>query len=385
MRNFEFYNPTRIVFGKGTIKSLNRLLDKNHRIMLTMGGGSIKQNGVYDQVQAALKGMDVIEFPGIQPNPEYETCMEAVQIAKEKNIDFFLSVGGGSVLDATKLIAAAIDFEGGDPWDILSKGKPVASAKPLGAVLTLPATGSEANGNSVISRRATGQKLAFSSPKVMPQFSILDPETTYTLSERQTANGIVDAFVHVMEQYLTYDVNTPLQDRQAEAILATLIEVMPKVKADPNDYDARATVMWCATNALNGLIASGVVQDWSTHTIGHELTALHGLDHAQTLAIVLPAMMQHQRKQKAGKIMQYGRRVWGLGDIRDEEALIDATIFKTAEFFCETGCPTHLSDYNLTLESCLPAAQKIADRGEVLGEHRAIGKQEVEAILELAV
>ena len=382
MQNFQYHNPTRIVFGKGTIQELAKLLNKNQKILMIMGSGSIKQNGVYDQVKTALKGFRVVEFWGIQPNPEYDDCMKAVQLAKEEEIDFLLSVGGGSVLDATKFIAVAMNDEGEDPWDILLQGRPIHSAKPLADVLTLPATGSEANGNSVISRRSVGQKLAFSSPLVMPQFSILDPETTMTLSERQTANGIVDAFVHVMEQYLTYDVKTPLQDRQAEAILSTLIDVAPRIQANPKDYDARAEIMWCATNALNGLIGCGVVQDWSTHMIGHELTAMHGLDHAQTLAIVLPAMMQHQRKQKGGKIMQCGKRVWGLKE--EGDTLVDATITKTAEFFAATGCPTRLSDYRLTFEACASIPKILGDRVGKIGEHGDIGEKEIEAILKLA-
>lgn len=382
MKNFTYYNPVKVVFGSNTIMQVGRLIPNDSTIMVVMGTGSIKKNGVYDKVMRALNGKNVVEFSGIEPNPEYEKCMDAVKLAKEKDVTFLLSVGGGSVLDATKFISAALKFEGEEPWDILEKGAAVKAAVPIGCVLTLPATGSEVNGNSVVSRRAKGQKLAFGSPKVMTQFSILDPATTVTLDERQTANGIVDAFVHVMEQYLTFDVNTPLQDRQAEAILSTLVELSPQVKASPEDIDVRGNVMWCASNALSTLINCGTVQDWSTHVIGHEITALHGLDHAQTLAIVFPAMMEHQRKQKGQKIVQYAQRVWGITGSNDDE-IIDKCIAQTKQFFEETGCPTSLAAYNLTPADCMTIPGVLASRGMVIGERKDIGEKEVEAILTL--
>jgi len=383
MRNFTFHNPTKIVFGEGTIAELKNLIPEGRRILMMTGGGSIRKNGVHDQVMEALNGRTLLEYSGIDPNPEYEKCMDAMRLAKKEKTDFLLSVGGGSVLDAAKFTAAAMTFKGGDPWDILEKGAEVSSALPVGCVLTMPATGSESNGNAVISRRVSGRKLAFSSIHVFPRFSILDPATTVTLSERQTANGIVDAFVHVMEQYMTYDVNAPLQDRQAEAVLLTLIEEAPKIKEDPRNYETRANLMWCATQALNTLIACGVPQDWTTHTIGHEITALHGLDHAQTLAIVLPAVFKHQRVQKGKKLVQYARRVWGI-EHRDNERTLEAGIKKTEEFFRSVGLPTRLKDYHLSLESCLPAAKAIASRNPKIGEHGDIGSKEIEAILKLA-
>jgi NADP-dependent alcohol dehydrogenase len=286
------------------------------------------------------------------------------------------------VLDATKFIAVAALWKDGDPWDIVEKSAEVKDALPIGCVLTLPATGSEVNGNSVISRRSRGQKLAFSSQKVMPVFSLLDPATTLSLSWRQTANGIVDAFVHVMEQYLTYDVDTRLQDRQAEAILSTLVEVAPLLKVNPADLNARATLMWAASNALNNLINCGTVQDWSTHVIGHELTALHGLDHAQTLAIVLPAVMRHQKAKKGQKIAQFGQRVFGINGATHDET-VERTIAATVAFFEETGIPTRLGSWELTVEQCLPAAAAIGARGWKIGEHQDIGENEVAAILRL--
>jgi NADP-dependent alcohol dehydrogenase len=288
------------------------------------------------------------------------------------------------VLDATKFIAAAINYDGEDPWDILSKeteGR-LRHAVPLGCVLTLPATGSEANGNAVISRRARGQKLGFTSQHVYPSFSILDPEITYSLPERQVINGIVDAFAHVVEQYMTYNINSPLQDRIAESILLTIIEEGLKVRENPQNYEARANIMWCATMALNGIIACGVVEDWTTHLIGHEITALHGLDHAQTLAIIMPAVWKHQRSRKSEKLLQFARRIWVI-KTKDIEAAIDAAIEKTVTFFNRIGMPTHLSDYGLTPAECMKAAEQLQKRDVRLGEHGDIGRKEVEEILEL--
>ena len=380
MYNFEYKNPVKIIFGKGTIAKVANEIPKNVKILLTYGGGSIKQNGVYDQVKNALKDAEILEFGGIEVNPHYETCMKAVEIVKTENIGFLLSVGGGSVLDATKFIAAAALYEHGDPWDILARRGPVKNAIPLGAVLTLPATGSEMNGNSVITRVSTLEKLAFSSLKVMPQFSILDPECVFTLPDKQVANGITDAFVHVMEQYLTFDVNAPLQDRFAESILTTLIEEGPKVLANRKDYDAAANFMWSATMALNGLIGVGVPQDWATHGIGHELTAFHGIDHARTLAIVLPGVMKIKRNEKKDKILQYGKRIWGITTGTDDEK-IDAAIAKTAGFFESLGLPTTLPDYGVSEESVTRIVARFEKRRYKLGEKADIGYPEIEQIL----
>jgi NADP-dependent alcohol dehydrogenase len=308
--------------------------------------------------------------------------MKAVEVVKREKIDFLLSAGGGSVLDATKFIAAAALYEKGDPWDILAQryAVEVEKAIPLGAVLTLPATGSEMNGNSVITRISTMEKLAFGSPKVMPQFSILDPECVFTLPDKQVANGVVDAFVHVFEQYLTFPVNSPLQDRFAESILTTLIEEGPKVLAYRNDYEAAANFMWSATMALNGLIAVGVPQDWSTHMIGHELTAFHGIDHARTLAIVLPGVMHVKRKAKKEKILQYGQRIWGIASGTDDER-IDAAIAKTVGFFESLGVPATLPEYNVPVETIDRIVVRFKQRGYKLGEKVDMDYQEIDAIL----
>ena len=384
MLNFSFYNPTKILFGKGQIAKIGKEIPKDQRILLTYGGGSIKQNGVYDQVMAALAGRTVFEFAGIEPNPTYETLMQAVELARREKVDFLLAVGGGSVVDGTKFIAAAIPFVG-DPWDILANRGRIETALPLGSVLTLPATGSEMNSGSVVTRRATHDKLAFMHPLVYPRFSVLDPTTTFTLPARQIGNGVVDAYTHIMEQYLTYPVNAPIQDRFAEGLLLTLIEEGPKALAMPDDYDVRANIMWCTTMALNGLIGAGVPGDWATHMIGHEITALHGLDHAQTLAIVLPSVMQVKRDKKRAKLLQYAARVWNLTD-GDEDGRIDAAIAKTRAFFERVGVHTYLGDYGIKADA-VPALVAQLERHELtkLGEHGDIDLPTSRKVLELSV
>lgn len=346
MKNFSFYNPTKIIFGAEQIAAISKEVPANARVMLAYGGGSIKKNGVYDQIIAALGDRLVSEFAGIEANPEYETLVRAAKQVQADNIDFILAAGGGSVIDGVKFIAAAAHYEG-DPWEIMTKGgKVVKSAVPFGSVLTLPATGSEMNSGSVVTRAEYKAKLPFGSPLVYPVFSVLDPTTTYTLPVRQVINGVIDPFVHVMEQYMTYPVGAHLQDRLAEAILQTLIDVGPQALAEPENYEVRANIMWCATMALNGLIGVGVPQDWSTHMIGHELTALYGLDHAQTLAVVLPANLRVRKANKLAKLAQYAERVWGITEGSDEEKA-EAAIAKTEEFFFNLGAGTRLEHYDL--------------------------------------
>ncbi len=384
MFNFTYHNPTRILFGEGQIANLTPLLPKGSKIMLTYGGGSIKQNGVYDQVIKALAGFDVVEFAGIEPNPAYETCMKAVAVVKQQQIDFILAVGGGSVIDGAKFIAAAARYDG-DGWDILTRKAKVKAAVPLACVLTLPATGSESNSGSVITKYSTQQKLSFMSPHVYPTFAVLDPTVTYSLPPRQIANGAVDAFVHIVEQYLTYPVEAAVQDRFAEGLLLTLLEYGPKSLAQPTNYDVRANLMWAATMALNGLIGVGVPQDWATHMIGHELTALYGLDHAQTLAIVLPALLQQQRQQKRQKLLQYGQRVFGLHH-QDEERLIDEAISHTRAFFEHMGVPTRMSEYGIPADAVDILVEHLQQNHLVkIGEHGDITPEVVRAILRAAL
>ncbi|MEZ6138963.1 MAG: iron-containing alcohol dehydrogenase [Zavarzinella sp.] len=380
MENFSFHNPVKILFGKGQIANIGAEIPTNARVLVTYGFGSIKKNGVYNQTMQALNGFTVFEYGGIEPNPRYETLMPAVELARKEKVDFLLAVGGGSVLDGTKFIAAAIPFTG-DCWDILAKAAPVEAATPLGAILTLPATGSEMNTFSVVSRHETQEKLAFSSPLVYPRFSVLDPETTFTLDARQIGNGVVDAFVHTVEQYLTFPANAPLQDRMAESILQTLIEVGPRTLAEPTNYDHRANMMWTATMALNGLIGVGVPQDWATHMIGHELTALHDIDHARTLAIVLPSLLSVKRNEKRAKLLQYGERVWNVDSGTTDER-IDRTIECTRRFFESMGVPTRLGAYGLGQETAAKVAERLQARGVIeLGERKDISPQVVEKIL----
>ena len=383
MQNFTYHNPTTLVFGKGSIGRLPTLVPAKAKVLLTFGGGSIKTNGVYDQVVRALNGWQVIEFGGIEPNPRYETCMKAVELVRAEGVDFLLAVGGGSVLDGTKFIAVAVPYKGKDPWDMLTNWDLVPSNPlPIGCVLTLPATGSEANSGSVVTRESTKDKLFFVSPQNFPRFSILDPETTFTLPPRQTANGVVDAFVHTIEQYMTYPADAPLQDRQAEAILLTLVEEGPKALAEPRNYAVRANLMWCATQALNGLISCGVPQDWTTHMIGHEFTALYGIDHAQSLALVLPGVLQHQRGRKQAKLLQYADRVWGIRG-GDADAQVTQAIEKTEQFFRSLGVGTRFSDYNIPHEAIEIVATRIAKRGMKLGEHGDLEGKAVREILAL--
>ncbi len=377
MLNFSFQNPTKIHFGENTISAIATEIPKKARVLVVYGGGSIKNNGVYQQVIDALKDHTWFEFSGIEPNPTYTTLMKAQAIIAAENIDYLLAVGGGSVVDGAKFIAAAAlynegnqgDNESNDPWDILAKQLPVKAALPIAAVLTLPATGSESNGNSVVTRE--GNKLPFSSPLVRPIFAVLDPSVTLSLSDRQISNGVVDAFVHTIEQYLTYSVNGKVQDRFSEGLLQTLIEEGPKalVAETKNDLAIRANIMWSATMALNGLIGAGVPQDWSTHMIGHELTGAFGIDHARTLSIVLPAVMKVKRQQKREKLLQYAARVWQIND-GDEDERIAKAIQCTESFFETMQVPIRLSDVKLGITDIDVLIGNLAKHGMTkLGEH----------------
>jgi len=381
MFNFEYQNPTKILFGKGQIASIAKEIPAGAKVLVTYGGGSIKANGVYAQTMAALKDCAVVEFGGIEPNPEYATLMKAVALAREEKVDLLLAVGGGSVLDGTKFIAAAVPFEG-EPWDILAKGAEVKKAVAVASILTLPATGSESNTFAVISRRELGEKLAFGTPLCFPKFAVLDPETTFSLPAKQVANGVVDAFVHTLEQYLTFPVHAELNDRFAESILQTLVEVGPKTLAEPTNYDARATFVWSATLALNGLIACGVPQDWATHMIGHELTAVYGIDHARTLAVVGPHLYRLQAEGKGAKLVQFAERIWGVKEGTEAER-IEAGIAKMEAFFESLGVPTRLARYEkIAADTPQQIAARLKGRGMAkLGEKGTVTPEVVEAIL----
>ena len=369
MNNFTFYNPTRLVFGKGSIAQLKTELPENKRIMITFGGGSVKKNGVYEQVIKALEGRDYIEFWGIEPNPAVETLRKAVKLGKEEGVDFLLAVGGGSVIDGTKLIAAGLRYDG-DPWDLVLRHK-VTDTVPMGTVLTLPATGSEMNNGAVISRTETHEKLDFYCN--YPVFSILDPETTFTLPARQIACGLADTFVHIMEQYMTTTGQSRIMDQWAEGLLRTVIEIVPQIQADSQNYDLMADYMLSATMGLNGFITMGVTEDWVTHMIGHEITALHGMTHGATLAIVLPGTLRVLREQKGDKLVQYGERVWGIKE-GSREARIDLAIEKTEEFFRNLGLSTRLGEEQIGEPTIAEIERRFNERGYALGEaHNVTG------------
>lgn len=385
MLNFDFHNPTRILFGEGTIASLSHLVPPAARVLILVGGASAEKTGTLAEVRAALGERSVQVFGGIEPNPSYETLMRAVDQVRREKRDFLLAVGGGSVIDGAKFVAAAANHEG-DPWNIMETGgASVTGALPFGTVLTLPATGSEMNNGSVVTLKATHTKLPFRSVHVFPRFSVLDPTKTYTLPEKQVANGLVDAFVHITEQYLTYPVQALAQDRFAEGLLQTLVEIAPQAIAAPEDYATRSNLMWTASLALNGLIGAGVPQDWATHMIGHELTALYDIDHARTLAIVLPALLDVQRDKKHAKLLQYGQRVWGITS-GSEEQRIDAALDATRNFFESLGIPTRLSAYGLGAAAINDVVGQLSAHGMTrLGEHGDIDLAVSRAILEAAL
>ena len=386
MLNFELYNPTNLIFGKGQIEKLSTLVPAGAKILLAYGGGSILKNGIHEQVLNNLKGHEIVEFSGIEPNPHFETLMKAVAVIKEQNIDFILAVGGGSVIDGVKFISAAVHFDG-NPMDILQKRlliKDLSKVIPFGTILTLPATGSEMNSGSVVTIKATQEKLAFGGPALFPKFSICDPTVIQSLPKRQLQNGVVDAYTHVLEQYLTYPHEGYLQDRIAESILQTLIQVGPEVVENPKDYALASNFMWSCTMALNGLIQKGVPSDWATHMIGHELTALYGIDHARTLAVVGPNLYRVMFETKKGKLAQYGKRIFNLTGTDDEIA--NEAINKTVEFFHTMGMDTKLSDYTKDFDTTANfIVDRFKERGWLgLGEKQNITLEKVKEIVEMS-
>jgi NADP-dependent alcohol dehydrogenase len=387
MTNFELYNPTNYIFGKGQIAKLSELIPANSKILLAYGGGSIFKNGIYDHVKAALSGIEIIEFGGIEPNPRFETLMKAVEIIRNEKITFILAVGGGSVIDGVKFISGAVNFEG-DAIEILKKRvlfKDVSKVIPFGTVLTLPATGSEMNSGAVVTIEATQEKLTLGGSALFPKFSICDPSVVASLPKRQLENGVVDAFTHVLEQYLTYPHDALLQDRFAESILQTLIEIGPDVVQNPSDYKLASNFMWCATMALNGLIQKGVPSDWATHMIGHELTAMYEIDHARTLAIIGPNLYRTMFETKKEKLAQYGERVWNVKGTSVEEKATQA-IEKTVEFLHKMGMETKLSNYTKDYEKAADfIVNRFEERGwKAMGEKQNITLEKVKQIVEMS-
>ena len=382
MNNFQYYNPVRIVFGEGQITQLSELVPTEARVLITYGGGSAQRTGTLDEVKEALAASGtrtVFEFGGIEANPEFTTLLKAADMVNEHNIDFILAVGGGSVIDGSKFVALVSSLTEADgtvsreqAWDALTGYcKNLDSAVDLGAVLTIPATGSEMNSGGVINYSERQAKLPFGNPLAFPKFSILDPVKTLTLPERQVMNGVADAFVHVMEQYLTYPVNAKVQDAFAESLLKILIDEGQAVAQDPENLETRKNIMWTATMALNGLIGTGVPQDWTTHMIGHELTSLHSIDHARTLTILLPSVMRELKASKKEKLLQYARNVWNLTDTeQDDDATIETAIVYTENFFRDLGLPVSLADADLTEAAIDPIIKQLdAHKMVKLGEH----------------
>jgi len=385
MNNFEFKNPTKIIFGKGKIANLAKEIPAHAKVLMLYGGGSIKSNGIYDQAKQALSAFEVVEFGGIPANPEYAVLLNALEVIKKEKITFLLAIGGGSVIDGTKFLSAAADYEGETPWKILTDGKPVLAGMPFGTVLTLPATGSEMNSGFVLTRKETKEKLAAGGPALYPQFSILDPQVVSSIPQKQIANGVADAFTHVLEQYMTYPNDALLQDRFAESILQTLVEIAPAILKDPADYQAASNFMWCCTMALNGLIGQGVPQDWAVHMMGHELTALFGIDHARTLAIIAPSHYRYNLKSKKEKLAQYAERIWSVTDGTVEEKA-KAGIDKTEEFFHSLGIKTKLSEYTADYSGTAEKVSKrFTERGWAgLGEHHKLTPSDVAKIIEMS-
>lgn len=385
MNNFKYRNPTKILFGKGQIENLSTEIPANSKILMLYGGGSIMKNGIYEQVTKALSGYEVVEFGGIPANPEYSVLLDALKVIKEENITYLLAVGGGSVIDGTKFLSAAALYEGDTPWDLLTNKKPVTEGLPFATVLTLPATGSEMNSGSVITRAETKEKLAFGGPGLFPVFSVLDPEVIKSIPQRQLANGIADAFTHVLEQYMTYPIGAKLQDRFAESIIQTLVEVAPAIMKDPSDYEAASNFMWSCTMALNGLIQQGVPGDWAVHSMGHELTALYGIDHARTLAILAGNHYRYNFETKKEKLAQYAERVWNVTDGTLEEKA-HAGINKTDEFFKSLGIDIKLSDYTQEYEETGSiVAKRFTERGwDGLGEHKSLTPTDAQKIIEMS-
>lgn len=381
MKDFTYYNPVRIHFGKEQYDKITDELSNYNKILLTYGKGSIKRNGIYEKVIQSLEGKDVVEFGGIEANPKYETLMKAVEIGKKENIDFILAVGGGSVIDGSKFIAAAIKFKGNDPWDMLSKYAKFDDAVKIGTVLTIPATGSEMNGGAVITKASTKDKLAFSNTLLMPVFSVLMPEVMYSLPQNQISNGIIDAFVHIIEQYITYPVNAEVQDGYSSALLKVLIKEGTALMQDRKNYDTNANVMWAATMALNGQLSAGVPEDWTTHLIGHEITALYNIDHAKTLAIVLPGVLSVLKSDKEEKLLHYARNVWDI-NTQNKQDDINKAIEKTENFFHHLSVKTRLSDYNIPETAIDTICERLEKRRYVkLGENRNVTPDIVKKIL----
>lgn len=386
MLDFNYHNPTKIVFGQNRLEELHDHIPKHANVMITYGTASAQKSGLINRVKACIPGRNIIEFGGIEANPSYETLSKAAEIARAENVDFLLAAGGGSVMDGTKFIALAAEDETGGFYNILYHGfepVPQERAIPMGCIATLPATGSEMNCAGVV--MYNNHKMVFLSPLVFPEFSFLDPDITLSVPQEQIANGIIDAFVHVTEQYLTTPAKAKVQDRFAEGLMQTLIEDGPLTFSDPGNIDARKNFMWSATSALNGMIGAGVVQDWSTHLIAHELTALFGIAHGRTLAVILPHLLRERKTQKHAKLVQYAERVWHIQQGTEDDK-INTAINKTELFFRSLNVPTHLNAYGIGKEDIHRIIENMALKGlKNLSESGDLTLDIVEKILHAAL
>ncbi len=376
MKDFVFHNPTKLIFGRNAMAQIRPNIEPfGRKVLLTYGRGSIKRNKIYDKVMRQIKGLKVKEFGGIEPNPRVETLRQALDQYRSFNPDIILAVGGGSVIDGSKLLASSFHY-GGDPWDFLIKDVEPKKYVPFGVVLTLSATGSEMNCGAVITRWETNEKKVFVKDGIYPKFSILDPQNTFSVPKDQTAYGIVDAFSHVLEQYLHTTTDVPLQDRFSEAILLTLIENAPLVLKNPRNYNARANIMLSATMALNNLISIGTDEDWACHGIEHEFSAFYDIPHGAGLAIITPRWMNVIKNQKKKKFTQYGERIWGLKGT--DKSIVNGASDKTYDFFKSLRVKMSLKEWKISTEHFEIMTKRLVKRK--IGE-KALNKKQIEQIL----
>lgn len=387
MDSFTYWNPTKLIFGRGEVEKLaDEVKQYGRNVLLVYGGGSIKRNGLYDQVVSTLEkaGLNVHELAGVEPNPRVATVNKGARLCKEHDIDFLLAVGGGSVIDCTKAIAAGAKYDG-DAWDIVTKKHIPTEALPFGTVLTLAATGSEMNSGSVITNWETNEKYGWGSPLVFPKFSILDPVNTFTVPKDHTIYGIVDMMSHVFEQYFHHTKNTPYQDRMCESLLKTVIETAPKLIEDLENYELRETILYTGTIALNGMLSMGARGDWATHNIEHAVSAVYDIPHAGGLAILFPNWMKHTLSENVGRFKQLAVRVFDIDDAgKTDREIALSGIEKLSEFWTRLGAPNRLADYGITDEKLDLIADKAMANGE-FGRFKTLNKEDVLSILKASL
>jgi alcohol dehydrogenase YqhD (iron-dependent ADH family) len=389
LQNFVFHNPTKLIFGKGTLPSLKEEVPKyGKKVLLVYGGGSIKRNGIYEETMKYLREIDaeVFELPGVEPNPRLSTVHKGVEICKKENIELLLAVGGGSVIDATKAIAVGAKYDG-DVWDIITKKAEVKDALPLGTVLTLAATGSEMNSGSVITNWETQEKLGWGSPYSFPKFSILDPTHTFTVPRDQTVYGIVDMMSHALEHYFSLAPNVPYNERMVESLLTTVIETAPKLLEDLQNYEYRETIMFCGTMALNGVINQGMRGDWATHGIEHAVSAVYDIPHGGGLAIIFPNWIRYNLDVTTPKMKQLAIRVFNVDSTgKSDRQIAEEGIDRLRQFWNSIGAPSRLADYNIDDSKLeLMAEKAVSPAGGSLGRFKELTKRDVLEILKMCL